>query len=172
MDLKSYIRTIPNFPKPGVMFRDMMPLLASGKAFQELIDVVATHYQHSNIDKVVAIESRGFIIGAPLALALHAGFVPARKPGKLPGNTIEQTYTLEYGENCLEMSEDAIKPNEKVLLIDDLLATGGTAEAAAHLIRRLGGDIIECVFMIELLGLNGQQRLLNLGLKVYTLCDF
>ncbi|WP_203293442.1 adenine phosphoribosyltransferase [Luteirhabdus pelagi] len=158
MDLEKYIRAIPDFPKPGVDFKDITPLLADAEALQYCLEQL-TLLANAKIDKVVGIESRGFFFASLLAKELNAGFVPIRKGGKLPFQTLKQPYTLEYGMDALEIHEDAIKEGEKVLLHDDVLATGGTARAACKLIEQLGGTIIQCNFLIELEFLKGSEKL-------------
>lgn len=157
-DLKSYIRDIPDFPKPGILFRDITPLLADGPAWRACIDRLAERYR-DRVDIVLGIESRGFLVGAPLAYALGCGMGVIRKPGKLPAETFDASYELEYGTDSLEIHQDAFAPGSRVLLIDDLLATGGTAEAALQLIQQLGGNVVEAAFLIELSVLEGRQRL-------------
>lgn len=156
--IRSRIRDIPDFPQPGILFRDITPLLADGPLFHQLIDALQRHYQ-GQIDAVVAIESRGFIFGAPLAYALGVGCVPVRKAGKLPFRTHAAAYALEYGEATLEIHVDAIGPGQRVLLVDDLLATGGTVRAAADLIEQLGAEIGGVFVLAELLALGGRERL-------------
>ncbi|MBU4257546.1 adenine phosphoribosyltransferase [Patescibacteria group bacterium] len=158
-DLKQYIRNIPDFPKKGILFRDITTLLKDGKKFKEVIDKLADRYSGKKIDAVVAVESRGFIFGSALAYKLGAAFVPVRKKGKLPFKTLQATYTLEYGEDTLEMHEDAFKPGARILLVDDLLATGGTLGAVADLVKRLKGQIQEAAFIIELSDLKGRDKL-------------
>jgi adenine phosphoribosyltransferase len=172
MPIKSRIRTIPDYPKQGVLFRDITTLLKDTAGFRISIHKLVTRYSGRKIHKVAAIESRGFIVGAPLAYALGAGFVPIRKKGKLPAATFGHDYQSEYGEDRIEIHTDAILPGERVLLVDDLLATGGSAAAACELLRKTGGEIVECAFLIDLPGLGGHQRLENLGLKVFTLVKF
>lgn len=172
MPIKSHIRTIPNYPKPGIMFRDITTLLKNPLAFQATIDELAKRYQGQKIDKVAGIEARGFIIGAPLAIQLGVGFVPVRKTGKLPGETVGHDYALEYGTDRIELHIDAIAAGERVLLIDDLIASGGTAEAACKLIEQVGGSVVECGFVIELPALGGRKLLENNGHKVFALCEF
>lgn len=158
-ELKKAIRDIPDFPKPGILFRDITPLLQDAAVFQKTIDIMAAPFKDNPPDVVAGIESRGFIFGTPLALALGVSFVPIRKPGKLPFKTRSQSYSLEYGEDTIEIHEDAVKPGDRVLLVDDLLATGGTMEAAGKLVQELGGEIVEYLFAIELAFLNGKDKL-------------
>jgi len=157
--LKSAIRDIPDFPKPGIMFKDITPLLAEPSLFKLAVDTLAERHEQSRIDKVCVVESRGFIFGSAVAYRLGAGIVPIRKKGKLPHETLEAAYDLEYGTATLQVHVDAFEPGTRVLLIDDLLATGGTAEASARLIEQLGGKIIEIQFLIELAFLNGREKL-------------
>ncbi len=161
MDLKTYIRDIPDFPKPGIVFKDITPLLQSPKAFQYAIDSIAKRYSSDKVDLILGAEARGFIIGGALAYKLNTGFIPARKPGKLPHNTTKAEYELEYGMDSLEMHMDAIKPGEHVLVVDDVLATGGTASAKVDLVEQLGGKVIGVAFLIELTALNGRDKLGN-----------
>ncbi len=154
--LKPHIRDIADFPIPGILFRDITTLLADGDLFRQTIDAMASPY--SDIDKVVIIESRGFILGTPIAYALGAGVVPVRKPGKLPYDTLTETYELEYGTNELQIHSDAITPGERILIVDDLLATGGTVEATIKLVQRLGGEIVGVSVLAELTALNGRQH--------------
>jgi adenine phosphoribosyltransferase len=172
MPIKSRIRTVPHYPKPGVMFRDITTLLKDPVGFRVTVNEFVTRYEGAQIDKVAAIESRGFMIGAPLAYQLGVGFVPIRKQGKLPAATLGHDYELEYGTDRIEIHVDAIAPGERVLLVDDLLATGGTAEAAVKLVEAMGGSIVECCFVIDLPELGGHQRLAALGQTVFTLCEF
>ena len=155
------IRNIPDFPIPGVQFKDITPLLADSAAFRTVIDQFAERYAAANVDIVVGIEARGYIFAAPLAYRLGAGLVPVRKPGKLPAETIQVEYSLEYGTNTLEMHRDAFSHGTRVLLMDDLLATGGTLRAAADLVEQLGGKVVELAFVIELTFLSGRERLAN-----------
>jgi adenine phosphoribosyltransferase len=170
MSLQEYIRDIPNFPIEGIIFKDITPLLQNAENFAQAIDMLAALYEDTNgrdpIDLVVAIESRGFIFGAPVAYRLGAGFVPIRKPGKLPGDAIGVEYSLEYGTNRLEIHRDAINPGDRVLLVDDLLATGGSARAAIQLVEQLGGVVVGVAFLIELLFLNGIEQLA--GYEVFS----
>jgi len=172
MSIKSRIRTIENYPIEGVMFRDITTLLKDPIGLRSSIDAFVNRYKDLQIDKVVAIESRGFIIGAPLAYLLNIGLVLIRKPGKLPSNTIKQNYELEYGTDCIEVHTDAINEGDKVLIVDDLIATGGTAEAAVKLVHKMNGEVIECCFVIDLPDIGGRARLENMGEKVFTLCEF
>ena len=158
-EIKNKIRDIPDFPKKGILFKDITPLLKDPKILKKTVDIFTNHYKDKGIDVVVAAEARGFIFGASLAINLGAGFVPLRKPGKLPYKTIKQEYDLEYGTDCFEIHEDAIKKGERVLIFDDLLATGGTAQAAGTLIEALGGELIGFAFVIELVDLNGRNKL-------------
>ena len=169
--IKSLIRTIPDFPKPGIRFRDITPLLASGVGFRSVVGALADHYT-GKVDKVVGIEARGFIFGAAIAHAIGAGFVPIRKPGKLPHASIGHDYDLEYGSNRVEMHVDGIAKGERVVVIDDLLATGGTALATLALLGQTGAAIVGCGFVIELLDLPGRARLEKTGHAVHALCGF
>jgi len=171
-DIKTLIRTVPDFPKPGVQFRDITTLLKNRDGFRTVVETFRGAYREASIDKVAAIESRGFIIGAALAYALRAGFVPIRKAGKLPAENFGQDYALEYGTDRLEMHYDAIQSGERVLLVDDLIATGGTAEAALKLIGIAGGSVVGCAFVIDLPDLGGRARLERLGYPVLALCEF
>ncbi|HET6899748.1 MAG TPA: adenine phosphoribosyltransferase [Vicinamibacteria bacterium] len=157
--LKAVIRDVPDFPKPGIVFKDITTLLKNPKAFQRALDLFTVLCGDHLADKVVAIESRGFIVGSALADRLGVGFVPLRKPGKLPGKTIRYNYALEYGEDCLEIHEDALTPGERVLIVDDVIATGGTARAAGELVTKLGGVVAAYAFLVELSFLNGRSRL-------------
>ena len=172
MSIKSKIRTIENYPIKGVMFRDITTLLKDPEGLRESINQLVDRYKDLNIDKIVAIESRGFIIGAPLAYLLNVGLVLIRKPGKLPAETIDQDYKLEYGTDRIEVHVDAIEKGEKVLIVDDLIATGGTAEATVRLVQKMKADIVECCFIIDLPDIGGRDRLENMGQKVFTLCEF
>ena len=157
--LKATIRDVPDFPKPGILFKDITPVLADPKLFRATVDYFAEMHAGSHIDVVVGMESRGFLFGAPLAMALSAAFVPARKPGKLPYDSIEVSYSLEYGTATLVMHSDAVRKGQKVLIVDDLLATGGTASATCKLVDRLGGKVVACCFVIELGFLDGRKAL-------------
>lgn len=170
--IRDLIRTIPDFPSPGVMFRDVTTLLADPKGLSMTIEQIAAPYVDQRIDKVVGLEARGFIVAGAVAYRLGAGFVPARKAGKLPGALISQNYKLEYGDATLELHDDAIEAGETVLIVDDLLATGGTAKAAVTLVERLGGSIISCAFVVDLPDLGGRARLEAMGMNLHTLCSF
>lgn len=170
--MKSRIRTVPHYPKQGVMFRDITTLLKDPVGLRVTINELVNHYSNVKIDKVAGIEARGFIIGAALAFQLGVGFVPIRKKGKLPAQTIGHDYALEYGTDRIEMHVDAVVKGERVLLVDDLIATGGTAEAAVRLIENMNGKVVECCFVIDLPDLGGRKRLENMGHKVFALCEF
>ena len=173
MPIKSKIRAIPHYPKPGIIYRDITTLIKDGPAFRAVINELAERYYKSNIQKVAGIESRGFIFGAALAVQLGAGFVPIRKKGKLPAETIGFDYELEYGIDRIEIHTDAIEANERILLVDDLIATGGTAEAAVKLIQKMHGVLVECCFIIDLPGLGGRQRLeRDCGQQVFAVTSF
>ena len=170
--VKDYIRTIVDFPHEGILFRDVTTLFADARGFRMAIDQMLHPYAGQRIDKVVGLEARGFILGGAIAHQLGTGFVPVRKKGKLPGTTISQEYKLEYGEAIVEIHDDAITPGETVLIVDDLLATGGTAEAGIKLLERLGADIVGCAFIIDLPDLGGRVLLEKLGMDVHALCAF
>jgi len=172
MPIKSLIRTVPHYPKQGVMFRDITTLLKDPVGFRVTINEFVQHYRDTKIDKIAAIESRGFIIGAALAFQLGVGFVPIRKKGKLPAETVGHDYQLEYGFDRIELHVDAVVKGEHVLLVDDLIATGGTAEAAINLIEKMGGVVVEVCAVIDLPDLGGSARLQKLKHKVFTLCEF
>jgi adenine phosphoribosyltransferase len=172
MPIKSRIRTVPHYPKQGIMFRDITTLLKDPLGMRVMVDELVRRYADMKIDKIAGIESRGFILGAPLAYALGKGFIPIRKKGKLPAETIGHDYELEYGTDRIEIHTDAILPGEKILLVDDLIATGGTAEAACKLIDKMGGVIVECCFIIDLPDIGGRAKLEKLGQKVFALCEF
>ena len=157
--LARLIRDVPDFPQPGVLFKDITPLIQDGRAFREVVDRITDRYRDVQIDCVVGVESRGFIFAAPIAYQLSAGFVPVRKLGKLPGEVISTEYDLEYGTNTLELHRDAVSPGQRVLIVDDLLATGGTVSATIELVERLGGKVVAVAFLVELTGLNGRDRL-------------
>jgi adenine phosphoribosyltransferase len=170
--LTDYIRTIPDFPVPGVQFRDVTTLFAAPEAFRRVVDDLAAPYSRDGIDVVVAMDARGFILGGAIAYNLGLPFVPIRKKGKLPGRTIVEAYSLEYGDAIIEIHEDAFEAGARVLLIDDLLATGGTAVAGVRLIERLGGHIVAASFIVNLPDLGGEKRLKDMGIEVHTLCAF
>lgn len=159
MDLKKYIKDIPDFPEPGVLFRDVTPLLADKDAYQESIRLLSDFAKEKKVDLVVGPEARGFLFGCPVALALNCGFVPVRKPGKLPREVVSQSYNLEYGSNEIQMHSDSIQPGQNVLIVDDLLATGGTVDAAVSLIEKMGGNVVGIAFLIELEALKGRELL-------------
>jgi adenine phosphoribosyltransferase len=171
-DLSKAIRTIRDYPKPGILFRDITTLLGDAKAFRRAVDELTQPWAGSKIDKVAGIEARGFILGGAVAHQLSAGFVPVRKKGKLPHATVSIAYSLEYGLDEMEMHQDALKPGERVILIDDLIATGGTAEGAVKLLRKLGADVVAACFVIDLPDLGGAQKLRNLGVSVHALVAF
>ncbi len=170
--VKDYIRTIVDFPHDGILFRDVTTLFVDPRGFRMAIDQLLAPYAGRRIDKVAGLEARGFILGGAVAHQLSTGFVPIRKKGKLPGETISQAYTLEYGEAVMEVHADALRPGEKVLLVDDLLATGGTAEAGIRLVERLGAEVIGCAFVVDLPDLGGRAKLAALGMEVHALCAF
>lgn len=172
MSITSYIRTIPDYPKKGVLFRDITPLFLNPQGLRQAINALVKRYADAPFTKIAAIEARGFLVGAPLAYALNRGLVLIRKPGKLPGSTISQNYTLEYGSASIEMHDDAIRPGERILLVDDLLATAGTAMAAIQLIEQSGGIIHETAFLVDLPYLGGKNKLKNSGYVVFTLAQF
>lgn len=172
MDLKAYIRTIPDYPKPGIMFRDITTLLGDGGAFRQAVDEMVAPLLELKIDKVAGIEARGFILGGVIAHQLSAGFVPLRKKGKLPYQTARAEYALEYGTDVIEMHLDAVVPGERVLLVDDLIATGGTALAGLDLLRRGGADIVGASFVVDLPDLGGGDRLRAAGIGVTSLMQF
>ena len=170
MDLRAAIRTIEDFPEPGIRFRDITPLLAHADALKEAVNHMVQHYRDAHVEAVVGIESRGFMFGSPLAIQLGAGFVPVRKPGKLPAETEARSYALEYGEATLEIHRDALRPGERVVICDDVLATGGTMEATVDLVRALGADIVGCAVLIELTELQGREKLE--GVRVESLIRY
>lgn len=172
MQVRDYIRTIPDFPHKGIMFRDVTTLFLDPRGFRMAVDQMLHPYAGIRFDKVAGLEARGFILGGAIAHQMSVGFVPIRKKGKLPGKTIEQSYKLEYGEATVELHDDSLQPGEKVLLVDDLLATGGTAEAGIKLIEKLGAEVISCAFVIDLPDLGGRARLEKLGMDVKALCTF
>ncbi|CAE6732045.1 adenine phosphoribosyltransferase [Candidatus Nitrotoga fabula] len=172
MPIKSRIRTIPHYPKHGVMFRDITTLFKDPVGFRVTINELVNRYTGVKIDRIAGIEARGFIVGSALAFQLGVGFIPIRKKGKLPAETVGHDYELEYGTDRIEMHVDAISQGDQVLLVDDLIATGGTAVAASDLIESMGGKIVECCFVIDLPDLGGRARLEKLGQKVFSLCEF
>jgi adenine phosphoribosyltransferase len=170
MDLKQHIRSVPDFPKAGILFYDITTLLRDPQGYRITVDMLSTPFEGQGIDAVIGIESRGFILGAAVAHRIGAGFIPIRKPGKLPAKAIKETYDLEYGKDALEIHEDAVQPGQKVLIVDDVLATGGTAAAAVQLVRKLGGDLHGLAFLIELMFLNGKDKIA--GEKVYSVLQY
>jgi adenine phosphoribosyltransferase len=170
MDLKQHIRHVPDFPKAGILFYDITTLLRDPVGFKTAIDLLVTPYIGQGIDVVVGIESRGFILGAAVAERIGSGFVPIRKPGKLPSKAIKESYDLEYGKDALEIHADAVEQGQRVLIVDDVLATGGTAAAATQLVRKLGADLIGLAFLIELIGLNGRSKIA--GEKMYSVLQY
>jgi len=168
--IKSKIRTVPHWPKEGIMFRDITTLLKDAEGFKESIDLLYNRYKDEAIDKVIGIESRGFIFGAPLAYLLGCGFVPIRKPGKLPAEIESEEYTLEYGKDKIEVHKDAINKGDKILIVDDLIATAGTASAARNLVKKLGGKLVECAFIVELTDLKGRDKLK--GENIFSIVEF
>ena len=172
LNVEDYIRAIPDFPREGIVFRDVTTLFGDPRGFRMAIDLLLHPYAGLRIDKVAALEARGFILGGAVAHQLSVGFAPVRKKGKLPWKTIAEEYSLEYGEAIVEVHEDAIAPGEQVLVVDDLLATGGTAEAGIRLIERLGGEIVGACFVVDLPDLGGRRRLEALGVAVHALCAF
>jgi adenine phosphoribosyltransferase len=170
--IKASIKSIQDYPKPGIIFRDVTSLLEDAAAYKLSIQLLLEKYQEHGFTKVVGTEARGFLFGAPLAIELGVGFVPVRKPGKLPRNTVSQSYELEYGTDTLEIHTDAIVPGDKVLVVDDLLATGGTIEATTTLIRQLGGEVAHAAFVINLPEIGGEKRIQDMGIEVFSLCEF
>lgn len=171
-DIKSLVRTIPDYPKPGIMFRDITTLLGDAKGMTACVQRLAKPFADQGVEAVAGIEARGFILGGAIADRLKCGFVPIRKKGKLPGTAIGQDYELEYGVDVIEVHDDALRKGEKVLLVDDLIATGGTAEAAVKLLRKLGADIVGAGFVIDLPDLKGRERIEALGINCHTLIEF
>ncbi len=172
MKIEDFIRTIPDYPKPGIQFRDVSTLFQDPRGFRMAVDMLLHPFAGQPIDKVAALEARGFILGGAIAHQLSVGFVPLRKQGKLPGETIHEDYTLEYGEATMEMHTDAFVKGERVLLVDDLIATGGTCEAGIKLIQRANAELIGCAFIIDLPALGGKKLIESLGADVHTLCEF
>jgi len=170
--IRQTIRTIADWPEPGVMFRDITPVLQDPQSFRVLVDLFVYRHMRQQLDLVAGIDARGFILGAVLAYELNLGFVPVRKKGKLPYRTLEQDYVLEYGNATIEMHTDAVKPGQRVLLIDDLIATGGTMLAAAKLLQRLGADVVEAACIIDLPALGGSDAIKATGLPVYAVCQY
>jgi len=170
MDLRKYIRDVPDFPKEGIIFKDITTLISNGNAFKYAVDKMIEPFKEENIDRIIGIESRGFLFGGAMAYILGTGVNIARKPGKLPWKTIREEYSLEYGTNALEIHMDAVKDGEKILIVDDLLATGGTALAVAKLVERLGGSVVGISFLIELTFLNGRKKLE--GYKVHSVIEY
>ena len=170
--VKSKIRTVPHWPKQGVMFRDITTLLKDKEGYNHMIDLLVERYKDIKIDVVAGIESRGFITGSVLAHRLGVGFVPIRKPGKLPAETVSEEYELEYGKDKIEVHKDAVEEGSSVLLVDDLIATGGTCLAACNLIKKLGGKVVECSFIVDLPDLGGKRKLEEAGYKVFNLVEF
>ncbi|KJY72669.1 adenine phosphoribosyltransferase [Vibrio nigripulchritudo] len=170
--IKASIKSIPDYPKPGILFRDVTSLMEDADAYRATIALLVEKYKDMGFTKIVGTEARGFLFGAPLALEMGVGFVPVRKPGKLPRETVAQSYELEYGTDTLEIHTDAISEGDKVLVVDDLLATGGTIEATVKLIRQLGGEVEHAAFVINLPEIGGETRLKDFGLNVYSICEF
>lgn len=172
LQIQSHIQTIADYPKPGIQFRDVTTLMQSPEAFQASINWLAEQFQDHSIDYIVGTEARGFIFGAPLAFALNVGFIPVRKPNKLPGEVITEHYQLEYGQDALQMHNTAISSGDRVLMVDDLLATGGTMLATAKLIRQLGGIVEQAAFVVALPALGGEQKLNTAGISCTSICQF
>lgn len=172
MKIESFIRTIPDYPKKGIQFRDVSTLFQDPRGFRMAVDMLLHPHAGQPIDTVAALEARGFILGGAIAHQLSVGFVPIRKQGKLPGETWKQDYTLEYGEATMEMHTDGMQVGERVLLVDDLIATGGTCEAGIKLIKRANAELVGCAFIIDLPELGGKKRIESLGVEVHTLCEF
>jgi len=170
VDFRAYCRDVADFPKVGIIFRDITTLLKNGPIFKSAIDLIAGHYQHAKIDSIVCIEARGFIIGAALAYRLGCGVVPVRKKGKLPWKVYRQAYDLEYGQDHIEVHQDAIEPGQNVLIVDDVIATGGTVEAVAKLIKEMKGNIVGAAFLIELLDLKGKEKIKDI--KIFSLIKY
>lgn len=168
--LKKAVREVPDYPKKGILFYDITTLIRNPQAFAQALDTLCGRYVGRRIDAVLGVESRGFIFGAAMAYRLGTGFIPVRKPGKLPAEVIRETYSLEYGKDTVEMHRDAVRPGQRILLVDDLLATGGTAAAACSLVEKAGGEVLECCFLIELVFLNGRRKLGDR--KVYSLMKY
>lgn len=171
-DPKPYIRTVPDWPKPGIQFRDITTLLSDPAIFRQVIDAFVSHYRHRSIDAVLGIDARGFIIGSPMAYLLNKPFVPVRKKGKLPFDTLEEDYALEYGEATLQIHADALTPGQRVVVVDDLIATGGTLLAACKLAHRMGAEVVECASIIDLPDIGGSTALREAGHGVFSLCRY
>jgi adenine phosphoribosyltransferase len=171
-ELKQAIRTIPDYPRPGVLFRDITTLLGNARAFRRTVDELVMPWAGASVNRVAGVEARGFILGGAIAHQLHAGFIPIRKKGRLPHVTVRVAYSLEYGVDEMEMHADAVSPGERIILVDDLIATGGTAEAAVRLLRKQGADVLAGVFIVNLPKLGGAQRLKDAGVPVHTLMEF
>lgn len=171
-DPKPYIRTVPDWPQSGVQFRDITTLLSDKKIFRQLIDAFVHRYIDADFDVIVGVDARGFILGAPIAYLLNSGFVPVRKKGKLPFDTYEASYELEYGSAEIQIHADALKPGQKVLVIDDLIATGGTLLAACELVARCGAEVVECAAIVDLPDLGGSKKLHDKGFKTFALCEY
>ena len=172
IELEKYIRDVPDFPKPGILFRDITPLLADSRAFRHTCYAIADQFWSQQVDLVAGPESRGFLFGTGVALELNLGLVPLRKPGKLPWQKISHSYALEYGQDSLEMHLDAVEPGAKVLIVDDLLATGGTAAACVELVRKAGGEVVASAFVVELASLGGRKPLEAMGVEVFSLLSY
>ena len=172
MNLRDAVRTIPDYPKPGILFRDITTLLGDARAFRQAVDQLVQPWAGTKMDKVAGMEARGFILGGAVAHQLSAGFVPIRKKGKLPHTTVRIAYSLEYGLDEMEMHQDAVKPGEKVILVDDLIATGGTAEGACKLLKQIGADVVAACFVIDLPDLGGAQKIRDMGVPVHSLMEF
>ena len=170
--VREHVRMVPDFPKEGILFLDITTATKDAKAMRIMVDFLYEKFKDERVDYVAGIESRGFIFGAALAYRLNAGFIPIRKPNKLPAKTIKETYSLEYGTDTIEMHEDALKPGDRVLVLDDLLATGGTSLAACKLVRRAGGDVVAAAFIIELSPLKGREKIESAGVKVVSMLDY
>jgi len=171
-NIKSKIRTVPHFPKEGIMFRDITTLLADAQGLKDVVSALVERYKGSGIDVVCGIDARGFILGGVVAHELGVGFVPVRKKGKLPAETESVTYSLEYGTDTIEIHTDAVEKGQKVLIVDDLLATGGTSLGAAQLVEKLGGEVVEIAFIVDLPEVGGRKKLTDAGYKIFTLCEF
>lgn len=171
VDVKDKIRNVPDFPKPGIMFKDITTALKDADTLKKMVDFLCENFKNEKIDYIIGLESRGFIFGVPVAYILEAGFIPIRKPNKLPAKTLKETYVLEYGTDTLEMHEDAVQAGDRVLIVDDLLATGGTAAAACNLVTKAGAEIVGCAFVIELNDLNGRDKLPK-GCKILSMVEY